>query len=69
MPGSVQTHAGLVIPYGGAPQHADVPRKPRAATLPPMLKKLLYWLIAIACVLHAVALVFQSQAFLPGRPW
>lgn len=31
-----------------------------------MLKKLLHWAIAVAVVLHLVALLAQGQAYLPG---
>jgi hypothetical protein len=34
-----------------------------------MLKRLVHWLIAVAVVLHLVALVFMGQSFLPAVPF
>lgn len=36
--------------------------------MPAVLKKLLFWIIAIAAVLQAVALIL-GQSYMPGQPF
>lgn len=55
-----------VIPYGGVLAGRDGAGGGRRVGSPPMLKKLLHWAIAVAVVLHLVALLAQGQAYLPG---
>lgn len=43
-------------------------RNPPGDTLRAMLKKLLYWTIAVATVLQLLALLL-GQSFLPGKPF